>query len=340
MNIFYTLGIIVAAIVGLIVATHIRRSKRTGDHLVCPLGHSCDAVINGRFSRFLGVPIERMGQLYYTAVILFYGATLLASVPQNVAAVGLMITGLGFAFSLYLTFIQLVVIKKWCTLCLGSASLSFLILVLAFMSFDWAFTGFIFSHRDLFKWIYMFMVFVGTLVTTFHFSTFLRFLKDFKISRREERRLNMFSQTAWVAIILTTLSGIALVITDSYREITASATFPVLVAMIIVVMVYEVIVNKTVGPHLIDLHFGKTPKIHAHEYAYKRKLAFVFAAIGIISWYGILLFSTFSFYQASAIGLFAIYGAILILATVVGLLVEMVMQRKAIHSDPGNSMYR
>jgi len=304
------------------------------------MGQSCDEVINGRFAQFFGIGLERIGQVYYLAIILFYSATLLASIPQNIAAVALMVTGIGFAFSIYLTFIQLVVVKKWCTLCLGSASISFLILVLSFISYDSAFTGFIFSHRDLFKWIYILAVLVGTLVTTFHFSTFLKFIKDFKISRQEERRLIMFSQTAWVAIILTVLSGIALVMTDSYREITASTTFPVLIGMILVVMFYEVIVNKTVGPHLIDLHFGKTAKIHAHEYSYKRKLAFTFATIGIISWYGILLFSTFSFYQASSLGLFIIYAAILVVATVIGLLVEMVMQRRAIQEDLGDSMYR
>lgn len=326
--IWYTIGIIISGIGGFLLANYIARNKFDSEHLVCPLGQSCDQVINGRFSHFFGVPVEKMGRLYYVAVVAFYVISLFADFSQTVMGYALLITGISFAFSMYLTMTQLFVLKKWCTLCLGSAALSFMILVLAFLGFESSFADFIYSYRDLLHWIYVVAVLVGVVVTTIHMTTFMKFLRDFQISRQEERRLRMFSHTAWVAIIAVVLSGIGLVLTDVYNDIVGGEVFIVMVAIVGILIIYEVVVNMIVAPRLIDLHFNEDSKMDDHEYSYQRKLAFAFSAIGVVSWYMLLLFSTVSFYPYTSATMFIIYAVLLVIFVVIALIAEHMMYKK------------
>ncbi len=328
--IWYTLGIIICAVAGFFLANYIANNRYDGEHLVCPLGHSCDAVINGRFSTFFGIHVDKLGRFYYAIVAIFYIVSLFANFSQQLMGYALVATAISFAFSMYLTLTQLVVLKKWCSLCLGSASLSFLIMILAFLSFESAFADFIYSYRDLLEWIYLLSVLVGVVVTTWYMFTFIKFLRDFKISRREERRLLMFSHTAWVAIIFTLLSGLTLALTDTYNDIVGGASFIVMAVIVVILVVYEVVANMIITPRLIDVHFGDHPEFDDHEHSYQRKIAISFAAVGVVSWYMLLLLSTVSFYPYSSAALLIAYAIIVIVAVLIAGLVENILYRKSL----------
>lgn len=331
--IWYTLGIIISGIGGFLLANYIAKNKLDSEHLVCPLGQSCDQVINGRFSHFLGMPVEKMGRFYYLAIIIFYLISIFAGFSQTVMGIALLVTGVSFAFSMYLTLTQLLVLKKWCTLCLGSAAISFMILVLAFLGFDASFADFIYSYHDLLRGIYLVAILVGIMATTLHTSTFLKFLRDFEISREEERRLRMFSNTAWVAIIAVLLSGIGLVLGDMYNEIMGGERFIVLAVILGILVVYEVVVNMLVGPRLIQVHFAEGDEMDDHEHDYQRKLAFGFSALGVVSWYMLLLFSVISFYPYSSTTLLLIYVIVLIIFLSLSLWAERIIAKQARLSD-------
>jgi uncharacterized membrane protein len=135
LNSFYFIPIVVAAI-GFEIATHIRKTKKHGKALVCPVGAECDAVVHSDYSKFLGFPVEILGVLYYAFIALAYIAILV--VPslaiQELFYLLFAVSGLAFIFSAYLIFVQAFVIRAWCTWCLASAGLSTILAYLAFIS--------------------------------------------------------------------------------------------------------------------------------------------------------------------------------------------------------------
>lgn len=119
------IAIIILSLFGLFIALYIRSHKTKGNTLVCPIGHTCDPVIHSEYSRFLGIPVEILGMIYYLAVSVVYIGSTTAFVPipvlvENIVAI---MSVLAFLFSIYLTLIQAFILKQWCTWCLFSASI-------------------------------------------------------------------------------------------------------------------------------------------------------------------------------------------------------------------------
>ena len=131
---FLYLVIIAAGVAGVFLSLHIHRKKRTQERLVCPIGFDCDTVIHSKYSIFLGVPLEVGGILYYAAIASSYSFFLIF--PDFFSVVlsrgALVISGIALLFSIYLTGVQMFVIKQWCSWCLISAVLSAVIFAAAF----------------------------------------------------------------------------------------------------------------------------------------------------------------------------------------------------------------
>lgn len=324
-----TLGIIISALGGFLLSAYINKHKYAEDKMICPIGSSCDELVNGRFSRFLGLPVERVGMVYYGSIFFIYLATLFQTVPDIVLTIGVLLTGIGFVFSIYLAIVQLFVIKKWCTLCLGSLGITFIILVLSFLGYEASFTEFAYTYRDLFKWIYIGFVFFGTLMTTLHARIFINFLKDFEISRKEEKRLEMFSHSAWIAIGISFLSGLGLVLTDRWREFTDSNAFIVMVVIMGVLIIYEVVMNMIVSPKLVGIHFGDHPELDDEQHRYQRKIAFTSIAVGMVSWYSLLVLGIFDLFSYSSGQLFIAYILLLLVAIIFINFIEHLIYKKS-----------
>lgn len=328
MEFLYTLGIILFALSGVALSGYIAKRKNQGASMVCPLGHSCESIINGRFSRFLGLRVEFIGLSYYLFVALFYIASLFVDIPQKIIFLILLITGISFAFTLYLLIVQLMVIKKWCSTCLGSSAVSFLIIVLSFLGFESSFGDYLFSYHDVMEWVFVGSIVVGTLSTSLYARTFIKFLKDFEISKQESDRLNMLSHTSWVAVAFTFLSGLGLVLTDIYGNFTESSSFIVTLVLLGVVLAYEIIVNMFLGHRLIDIHFGKREESD-EKHLSLRKTSFAFLAVGVISWYVLLLLNTVSFYGYSSGFLLVVYLILIIIGVFVALFAEHLFSQKS-----------
>jgi len=117
--------IIICAFCGVLLALYIHRKKRLHEPLTCPIGHSCDPVIHSRYSQFMDMPVEILGVIYYTIIVVSY--ILFLAVPalsQTFPSLILFaLSALAFLFSLYLIVVQLFILRQWCTWCIISALL-------------------------------------------------------------------------------------------------------------------------------------------------------------------------------------------------------------------------
>ncbi|MBI1975338.1 MAG: vitamin K epoxide reductase family protein [Parcubacteria group bacterium] len=120
---------------GFWLAFYIRHKKVSREQMVCYVGKDCDRVIHSEYSKLLGIPVEVLGMIYYGVITLSYAA--LAFFPRLVSGDFvwwvLSATTIAFLFSLYLIFIQAVVLKEWCEWCLTSAAICAVIFFTAIM---------------------------------------------------------------------------------------------------------------------------------------------------------------------------------------------------------------
>ncbi len=127
-----------AGLFGVWLSEYIRRKKALREAIVCPAGFDCQTVITSRYSKFFGIPVENLGILYYSFVSISYAFFLFFPFLHNdlFSFFVLAITTLAFIFSIYLTFIQVIVLNQWCTVCLASAFLCSVIFVSVWTSTD------------------------------------------------------------------------------------------------------------------------------------------------------------------------------------------------------------
>ncbi len=131
MNIY--LGLL-ASVIGLGVASHIYRKKKSNTKLVCPR-NGCEYVVHSTHATTLGIPNELMGLGYYIVIGLLYAGLLILPCMDTPLVHNLIrgITGAGVLFTLYLVGLQAFVIKHWCHWCLGSAFATLLLAIALFL---------------------------------------------------------------------------------------------------------------------------------------------------------------------------------------------------------------
>ena len=131
------------ALVGLFVALYLTLYKvGVIGELVCSIG-SCEAVQTSRWSTFLGLPVAAWGLAFYAAVlaIALAGLTERYEDSRPLALGMLALTGWGALFSLWLTYLELFVIRAICQWCVISALLAVGLMVVSYL--DW---------RELSQW--------------------------------------------------------------------------------------------------------------------------------------------------------------------------------------------
>ena len=131
-NISIQLIIVVLGIFGFLVSKHIRSHKTKNTPLVCPVRFDCHAVVHSDYSKFLGIPVELSGMIYYSMISLAYLFIILTQGSAHILFVNLVIVSslLAFVFSLYLISIQIFILKKGCSWCIVSSLISASIFIL------------------------------------------------------------------------------------------------------------------------------------------------------------------------------------------------------------------
>ena len=125
------MGLAVFSLIGLLIATYMSLYKLgVFGRIACGTG-GCTTVQESPWAVFMGVPVPYLGFLGYGALLV---TALLGMQPRfihdrRIALVLTLGAGLGFAFSMYLTYLEAAVIHAWCRYCIASAIIATLILI-------------------------------------------------------------------------------------------------------------------------------------------------------------------------------------------------------------------
>lgn len=127
-----TIAIILLVVAGLIVAGYLAYIETTQSLAVCgPVG-DCNSVQASDYAIIIGIPIAILGLINYLAVGLFWFVQ--GRVPdeqRHLTWLGLMaLTFFGTIFSIYLTALELFVIRAVCAWCLSSAVITTLLMLI------------------------------------------------------------------------------------------------------------------------------------------------------------------------------------------------------------------
>jgi uncharacterized membrane protein len=131
----YRMSVALLSLIGLFISAYLYLYKigKIGT-LACGSG-ACETVQLSAWSRFAGVEVSLVGILGYAGLL---GLSLMALQPglsaQRWPASGLaVLAGIGVAFSMYLTYVELFVIHTICRWCVGSALIIVTILIITLL---------------------------------------------------------------------------------------------------------------------------------------------------------------------------------------------------------------
>ncbi len=122
----------ILALIGFAVSFYIYYSKKNNKKLYCIIGEDCDAVVKSKYGKTFGIENTVPGMLYFILVFI-YGIALFLN--RNIFKEAFIYYFIVIAsissvlFSLYLTGVQALVLKKWCEYCIVSSIASLLILI-------------------------------------------------------------------------------------------------------------------------------------------------------------------------------------------------------------------
>lgn len=117
------------SLLGLGVSAFLLYEYNLSGPVICPLGNGCDIVRASPYSRFLGVSLPILGLVFYLGMALFAIVRSQKIFNKILAKLQLLGSLAGVAFGIYLTFLEVFVIKAICFWCVASFIISVAILV-------------------------------------------------------------------------------------------------------------------------------------------------------------------------------------------------------------------
>lgn len=119
-------------------------------------------------------------------------------------------------------------------------------------------------------------------------SLFFKYLKDFKISAKEEEAMNTISRVVWVAIAVLFITGLSLYLTAPIEYLEKSK-FVVKVVVFAVIVTNGVVLNAWIAPALKRISFGRVEKQPLFKLRVMRRIAFASGVVSGISWLTVFL---------------------------------------------------
>jgi uncharacterized membrane protein len=119
-------ALLLLALAGIGIATYLTYVHYRGLSPICAINEGCEKVQSSRYAKVGGVPVPVIGLIGYVAI---FASLLVRGEAARLASAGMALGG--FAFSVYLTGLELFEIHALCQWCLGSAIVMTSIAVLA-----------------------------------------------------------------------------------------------------------------------------------------------------------------------------------------------------------------
>jgi len=120
---------LIISFLGFVDATYLTAYHYSGKSVICLTNYNCQNVLNSKYSTFLSIPISLFGSIYYLTNFVI-GISSIINKKRNMLFAAV-ISSLGFITSLYLTYLQIFVIKEICLYCIASAIFSTILLFLS-----------------------------------------------------------------------------------------------------------------------------------------------------------------------------------------------------------------
>jgi len=273
------------SLIGFLISWYIHRTKSKNEVLVCPLEGSCDAVVQSRYSKFLGAPVELLGMGYYAITWILYATIFFGVIPYSpmVSLVSVALAVAGGFFSLYLISIQAFTLRQWCTWCVVSAFLSIAIALFSVAVSAFGFIEALTEYKSTVVILHALTASLGVGGAIITDIFFFKFLKDGRIDDEEDETLKTFSQIMWIALAGLVITGLALFFTD-VSTYSSSSKFITKVIAVLVIGFNGAVLNLIITPQMQDIVFGGKKAQTQGRFGRLRRLAFASGAISISSW--------------------------------------------------------
>ena len=324
--------IVAAALVGLTITINIYKKKHTKKPLVCPFNADCDSVITSDFSSFMGIGLEIYGMLYYGFIAVFYSTMIFFPSLQNDYLMFFMggLTIAAFLFSLYLTFLQAVVLKIWCSWCLMSAGISTAIFIFSMVGVyisEFSFIPILIEYKSYVTLLHLVGFALGVGGATISDVLFMKFLKDFKITLEEKEILQIMSQIIWFGLLLIVISGVGLFLPEMERLL-ESSKFLIKMVVIGVIILNGLILNFIISPKMMTIAW-RPEAMNVKKAVTLSHFAFATGAVSFISWYSALFLGFSESLPYTFKQLLLIYIGILI----IGIIGSQIFRKFYIHTN-------
>lgn len=130
MNIYIALSVF--SFLGFALALYVFERKTSQKVMVCPIGADCHSVIHSDYSKFLGIRVEILGIFYYILMTLGYVFAFFNYAEfEFIRQLLFVVSCFAFLFSIYLTFVQVAILRQFCSWCLISAFFCLMIFALS-----------------------------------------------------------------------------------------------------------------------------------------------------------------------------------------------------------------
>lgn len=121
-------AIAILGFIGLGIATYLTYVHYAGLEPICAASRGCEVVQQSKYAEFVGVPVPVIGLIGWVGILL----SLL--VPGDIGrGLTALLALFGFGFTLYLTYLEIWVIKAICQWCVGNGIVMMIVAILAFI---------------------------------------------------------------------------------------------------------------------------------------------------------------------------------------------------------------
>lgn len=149
-------------------------------------------------------------------------------------------------------------------------------------------TDFIVEYKTVFVILHAIGAAVGLGAVVITDSLFFQFLKDFKISRKEEETMNTISKLVWGVIAVMIITGTILFL-SAPMDYLAKSKFIVKIIIFSVIVINGVLLNAWISPLLRKIAFGPVAQQPTLKIRIMRRIAFASGVVSIISWFSVFI---------------------------------------------------